>query len=53
MGSNLPGSEHAGTDDNDQNGDKNLGMPFNTTFKAMGEVGVAPMNARVDKIREG
>ena len=30
-----------------------LGLPFNTMFKLMGEVGVAPMNAHIDKIRQG
>jgi transglutaminase-like putative cysteine protease len=30
-----------------------LGLPFNTMFKLMGEVGVAPMNAHIDKIRPG
>jgi hypothetical protein len=29
-----------------------LGMPFNTMFQFMGEVGVAPMNVYIDKIRQ-
>lgn len=28
-----------------------LGLPFNTMFKLMGEAGVAPMNAHIDRIR--
>ena len=29
-----------------------LGMSFNTMFQYMGEFGVAPMNAYIDKIRQ-
>jgi hypothetical protein len=29
-----------------------LGLRFNTMFRLMGEMGVAPMNARIDRIRE-
>ena len=32
---------------------KALGLPFNTMFQLMGEVGVAPMNAHIEKIRRG
>lgn len=29
-----------------------LGMRFNTMFRIMGEIGVAPMNVHIDKIRQ-
>ncbi|HEY76961.1 MAG TPA: hypothetical protein G4O00_12460 [Thermoflexia bacterium] len=29
-----------------------LGMRFNTLFRIMGEIGVAPMNVHIDKIRQ-